>query len=1017
MNKMGKKIMALLVVFTSIISLLPAEFSGQIAKAATESGDATTVQAYLSGNSTPLPVRTESNETIYTSSEFTSAGFDITVKDETTTTAKLIDEVNRTSQSATGVVAQKVDIISINKTPITDTATLNTFGIKIEEFNNIPNTPERIGKKITGLPLGINKIEYKITISTQMVNYVKPIKDTNGNDVAQSPKVNDVETKQYANQNLTIENATNYVTNKIVPMIFDAYIGAKSELDTKKENNTIPFKYSTEAKPDKNMALRYTFDVPDSISTLEYSMTFTSELNLNNAEVYRNGTKDTSFNITDQTLTGNLAKPGEPDLIVIKLDPNQGTNKSIQKSYAIEIKYTSLNAINDYSLKSAGIAKLDYENDSNVVAFIGKRFKINHDNNFPEYIGEITIDKKAGMICLDPSLVRTKDTVAYVVTNNYVDNTGIVRVKKSILKNGKQFIDFMASSTHNVLQVDVYEGKDGNITGSSPLARYSLTVNLQTGNDFTMGLKFTNSSGSTYLTQPGVKENIIDKFTKDRRTYDLYTPDPVTVTLTGARSTKNEYIRVWLGDEVESNNLKETTASSNNAFEYSDPAAQNYLERGTSLDITFGKSKKIIVQAYYDEFEYDLTGKIKTNSDGVPIYNSYSIGDKYVFYLPNNFGGTDTPSTGDKSDNATLSLLTTADGTLKSIDGDSGFLSDKLDYTVTVPKENTSAKITATAQDDNVKSIVATIDGQEGAYDLISGQASELPLNTNGKTNIEIVVTAQNGTTSKTYTVLVTNNPKGSNVNLKNIILNVGDYTFDPKNDVTKVRVDQKVSSIKVTPVPEDTKSKVTVNGEEFLDSPIKVSLKGTQKTEINIEVSSEDGTDSKTYTLDVYRVDVSDWDNDSDNDNDNDSNEDDQFYDEYNECWVDLTKYDEWGSVNGKPTYFDKKSRQVKEAWISTGGKYYYLNNLGYRASGWKVDKANGKTYYLDPTTGEMKKGWMNLNNSWYYLGLNGVMQKGWLYLNNKWYYFTPNGQMVTNQSMFVDDKVYNFAQDGAVY
>ena len=63
------------------------------------------------------------------------------------------------------------------------------------------------------------------------------------------------------------------------------------------------------------------------------------------------------------------------------------------------------------------------------------------------------------------------------------------------------------------------------------------------------------------------------------------------------------------------------------------------------------------------------------------------------------------------------------------------------------------------------------------------------------------------------------------------------------------------------------------------------------------------------------------------------------------------------------------------------------------------------------------MKKGWMNLNNNWYYLQLNGVMQKGWLNLNKKWYYFTPNGQMVINQSMYVDDEVYNFGQDGAIY
>ena len=77
-------------------------------------------------------------------------------------------------------------------------------------------------------------------------------------------------------------------------------------------------------------------------------------------------------------------------------------------------------------------------------------------------------------------------------------------------------------------------------------------------------------------------------------------------------------------------------------------------------------------------------------------------------------------------------------------------------------------------------------------YDLVSGEASELPLNTSGKTTVNIVVTAQDGTTIKTYTVVIKNNTKSSNVNLKNVILNVGDYTFNSTNDTTKVRVRSK---------------------------------------------------------------------------------------------------------------------------------------------------------------------------------------------------------------------------------
>ena len=74
----------------------------------------------------------------------------------------------------------------------------------------------------------------------------------------------------------------------------------------------------------------------------------------------------------DQTLTGNLAKLGNSDLIVVKIDSTKVDNKDIQKAYAIEIKYNSLNANKDYSLKNAGITKLDYNDDSSVAAYVGK---------------------------------------------------------------------------------------------------------------------------------------------------------------------------------------------------------------------------------------------------------------------------------------------------------------------------------------------------------------------------------------------------------------------------------------------------------------------------------------------------------------------------------------------------------------------------------------------------------------------------------------------------------------------
>ena len=48
--------------------------------------------------------------------------------------------------------------------------------------------------------------------------------------------------------------------------------------------------------------------------------------------------------------------------------------------------------------------------------------------------------------------------------------------------------------------------------------------------------------------------------------------------------------------------------------------------------------------------------------------------------------------------------------------------------------------------------------------------------------------------------------------------------------------------------------------------------------------------------------------------------------------------------------------------------------------------------------------------------MGTNGIMKTGWLEQGGKWYYLAPNGQMVANQSLYIDGKVYSFAQDGTL-
>ncbi|AQS11898.1 toxin A [Clostridium saccharobutylicum] len=1023
MNKLHKRFIAMLVIFTSLISFLPVKFGGQVAKA----DEGTDIQVSADGSTTPLPstvdTSTSKNEVIYTS-ENTEGGFSITASDVRTTQEKLTQLAKDTQSSQTGIISQEVQIVSINGIQSSGVGTdsdpnFSSVGIKDTDYANPLSTSEkRVGRTILNLPLGVNKIVYrikitKLTMNCEMVDSGKV--DSSGNPIKVANVTKGIqEDINHADGNLTIEHANNYVIDKIKPMVFNAYIKSQDvDNESTIENNTRPFLYSTTAKPDSKMPLRYTYDVPDSTSILTYDMTLDSSLVLDGAKIYKNGNYDSSATITNSEghgkLHGSLSRIGNSDTILIKLDPSavsgngNKADPAIQKSYAIEIRYKTMNATKDYSIyDNAGITKLNYNEEADVPAYIGKKFTvgtINDTDSTPVYTGQITIDKRAEMISLDPALVRSRKTVAYKLTNHYKDTDDAnEKILNSELKNGKQYINFAAGSLSNTLYLDVYEG-DGQSRTGNLLARYILNVINPSSTD-TSNLSLLLDDGNAELTQPGVKSNKI-AFSQSRRTYDLYAGDTVNVKLQGT-SSKNEYIKVWLADEIDSNNLTEADASKANTFNQSSGI------RSDSLNVSVGKSKKMIVQAYYDKYteQTDSNGNKKK-----VLVGSYPVGDKYYFYLPKNFNSSDnTNNNTDKSSDALLSSLKIKGATLTDSNGNSGFSSSTDSYNVSVDKDCTSVSLTATSEDQNAKSIVATVSGSEDSSNLVSGESTDLTLNSSGTTNINIVVTAQDGTTTKAYSIIVKNSTKSSNDKLKNVILSTGDYTFDSSEDTTKVRVDLNATSIKVTPVVEDPNSTVTVNGQKYSNDPINVSLKGAQKTDIEITVKSEDGKSTQTYTLEVTRTDS------SNNNTDNGSDEQDQFYDDISDCWVDLNKYDEWGKVNDKPVYFDKKHKQVKNQWVQTKGEWYYLNNVGYRASGWKVDTDAGKTYYLSPVTGKLMTGWMNLDNNWYYMGGNGVMHKGWLYLNGKWYYFAPNGQMVVNQSMYIDGKMYKFAVDGSV-
>jgi hypothetical protein len=125
-----------------------------------------------------------------------------------------------------------------------------------------------------------------------------------------------------------------------------------------------------------------------------------------------------------------------------------------------------------------------------------------------------------------------------------------------------------------------------------------------------------------------------------------------------------------------------------------------------------------------------------------------------------------------------------------------------------------------------------------------------------GPNTITIVVTAEDGVTTKTYTVTVTRSPS-SNARLSNLVLSSGPLTpaFDPYYGVYVQSVDNLTSSLTVTPTAADPGASISVNG-----SPV---VSGTASTPIGLDVGTNtiavfveaaDGITNNTYWITVTR-------------------------------------------------------------------------------------------------------------------------------------------------------------------
>ncbi len=197
------------------------------------------------------------------------------------------------------------------------------------------------------------------------------------------------------------------------------------------------------------------------------------------------------------------------------------------------------------------------------------------------------------------------------------------------------------------------------------------------------------------------------------------------------------------------------------------------------------------------------------------------------------------------SSDATLSSLNLSSGTLAPV-----FSSGTSSYTTTVPSNISTFAITPTTTNPRA---TVTVNGTPVA----SGTASGVMALNVGPNTITTTVIAQDGTTTRTYTLTV-NRGASSNANLASIGPSTGSLTpvFATGTTSYALNVSSATASVTIKPVASDPTSTITVNGTAVISGSASgpIVLPAGTTMPINVLVTAQDGITKKNYSIIVTR-------------------------------------------------------------------------------------------------------------------------------------------------------------------
>jgi hypothetical protein len=186
-----------------------------------------------------------------------------------------------------------------------------------------------------------------------------------------------------------------------------------------------------------------------------------------------------------------------------------------------------------------------------------------------------------------------------------------------------------------------------------------------------------------------------------------------------------------------------------------------------------------------------------------------------------------------KSSNASLADLSVSAGTLNP-----SFVPYITEYSVTVPNNVASISVSATPTDGNAR------------YTRYPS-GNSVNLNT-GLNTIIVKVIAEDGTTSRDYTIAVTKEPLSGNANLDSLGVSVGALSpaFSSNTPNYTVSVPAGTAAITISAAAVDALNATVTQSPGTLGSPVALSA---STTNITLTVKALNGN-TKNYTITVYK-------------------------------------------------------------------------------------------------------------------------------------------------------------------